>query len=62
MAGVAQAPSEAMSRARRGRARMRVSRTAKAQPTKSVETTQSAAKRTVAVRTCQNCGSVKSRR
>ncbi len=59
IAGVAQAPSAAIISASRGSARMRVSRTAMAQPTTSVETTQAAAKRTVARRTCQNWLSLK---
>ncbi|MFD0506083.1 hypothetical protein ACFQ0G_31080 [Streptomyces chiangmaiensis] len=58
-AGVAQAPRAASIRARRGRARTRVSSTASAQPTASVETTQAAANTTVADSTDQNRSSEK---
>ena len=58
-AGVAQAPSAASIRVSLGTARTRVSSTASAQPTASVETTQAAAKTTVASSTRQNWSSPK---
>ncbi len=56
-AGVAQAPSAASISTSRGRARTRVSSTASAHPTASVDTTQAAANTTVATSTRQNCAS-----
>lgn len=54
MAGVAHAPSAASINASRGTARTRVSSTASAHPTASVDTTHAAANTTVASSTCQN--------
>lgn len=59
-AGVAQAPSAASINASRGTARTRVRSTASAHPTARVDTTQAAAKRTVASSTSQNWESPKS--
>lgn len=53
-AGVAQAPNAASISTSRGKARTRVSNTASAHPTASVETTHAPANNTVDSSTCQN--------